>query len=856
MASKNLFFSNVLIEGQSQSSHTLPFPTVPKKCPKRADGLPRWYQEVAVLAWPSNENRLIPDLSQLIDLSDRCKDGLLKWSPPKGKWQVVRFICSNNGQELIAASPNSKGLFIDFLDPQATQFHFEYILKKLGLKKGGDPGSPLKTLDDDSMELYDGIQWTPKFPAWFRKYHGYDPIVWLPVLMGWTIESESVNKRFQYDYLKTVSELLIHSHYKTGSKVCAEYGVQLTAEAGGPGSPFWDTNPVDALKALGNVGIPRGEFWLGNPRNLFLVKEIASAAHIYGKKYVDAESWTTWRRWRDGPFTLKKLVDRAFCEGLNRVTYHGFSNSSSEYGFPGRSYHAGVDMNPQITWWSKAKPFMDYLSRCSQMLQFGKFVADVAYYYGDQAPNFWPLYHNVPEKPRIEGLESSYEYDVVNTDIILNKMSVKNGKIMLPHGICYQMLVIPEMPHIPMEVLKKLDRLVFEGATIIASKPSQVPGLYDYKSRTIQLRKLAQKMWGQCNGTTIKVNTYGKGKIVWGYTAQEWLNRVSIKPDFSYQATGDTASLDFIHRTSERTEIYFISNKTMNTIHADCSFRVNRGRPETWDPIDGTIKKQLIYKTIDGITSMPLVLPPGGSVFVVFDITMDSSDLSSLRNMNDRKFDNLPKEQVVANTKDTTTIQCWQDGRYLLSYANGITKPIGINNLPDPYVFEGDWIVKFDSKWGAPAQLNFSKLISWTDHADEGVKHYSGTGTYYKSFDVPDDWIRNHQQWHLDLGEVREVAEIFVNGQSAGILWKPPFMTEVTPFLKPGKNEIKIEVINLWINRLTGDINLPDDKKFTKTNIRSDGATPKVKAVPWHVERSGLMGPVRLIPSVTVDVIK
>jgi hypothetical protein len=208
---------------------------------------------------------LIYNPSDILNLTAMFRDGELVWSPPAGVWQVVRFVCSNNGQQLIAASPNSKGLFIDFLDPEATRFHFEYIINKLGIPKGGSAGSSLKSLDDDSMELHEGI--------------------------------------------------------------------------------------------------PRGEFWLGNPRNLFLDKEIASAAHIYGKPYVDAESWTTWRRWRDGPFTLKKLVDRAFCEGLNRITYHGFSNSPVEFGYPGRSYHAGLDMNPQITWWSKARPFMEYTGK-------------------------------------------------------------------------------------------------------------------------------------------------------------------------------------------------------------------------------------------------------------------------------------------------------------------------------------------------------------------------------------------------------------------------------------------------------------------------------------------------------------
>ena len=519
MASKNLFHAGIVVSGPGQNRLKLPFPEVPAGCPKGADGLPAWYLDVAVLAWPDSKDKIIPDASDIVNISDKFTDGELVWEVPPGKWQVVRFVCSNNGQQLIAASPNSKGFFIDFLDPEATRFHFEYIFKQLGFKKGEGNNTPLKTLDDDSMELHEGIQWTSGFQKWFEKYHGYNPVNWLPVFLGWEIKNKDLSDRFQYDYKKTVSDLLIYSHYTTGSAVCEEYGVQLVAEAGGPGPPFWESCPVDALKALGNLHIPRGEFWLGNPRNLFLIKEIASASHIYGKKYVDAESWTTWRRWRDGPVELKRLVDRAFCEGLNRITYHGFSNSPPEFGFPGRTYHAGLDMNPRITWWSKARPFMDYLARCSYMLQQGLYVADVAYYYGDQAPNFWPYYHNVPEKPTIDGLGSGYEYDVVNTDIILNRMAVKDGRIVLPDGMSYRVLILPDKKDIPLEVLRKLEKMVSDGATLIGAKPSEVPGLHDFENETRNLRELADKMWGDCNGTTVKVNKYGKGTDYMGIFA-------------------------------------------------------------------------------------------------------------------------------------------------------------------------------------------------------------------------------------------------------------------------------------------------------------------------------------------------
>lgn len=853
MASKNLFHAGIVVSGPGEVKKKLPFPEVPEGCPMKEDGLPAWYQEVAVLAWPDSDDKIIPEVSDIINISDQSNDGVLAWNAPPGKWQVVRFVCSNNGQMLIAASPNSKGFFIDFLDPEATRFHFEYIFNRIGLKKGSENLTPLKTLDDDSMELHEGIQWSTRFREWFQEQHGYDPVNWLPVFLGWKIKDRNLDERFLYDYRKSVSDLLIFSHYTTGSEVCEEYGVKLVAEAGGPGPPFWESCPVDALKALGNVHIPRGEFWLGNPRNLFLIKEIASASHIYGKTYVDAESWTTWRRWRDGPFERKMLVDRAFCEGLNRVTYHGFSHSPVDNEFPGRSYHAGIDMNPQVVWWEKARPFMDYLARCCFMLQQGKYVADVAYYYGDQAPNFWPYYHNVPEKPQIEGLGSGYEYDVVNTDVILNRMTVENGKIVLPDGMSYRMLVLLDRQDMPLKVLQKLESLVAAGATILGPKPSTVPGLNDFSNKNERLQKLADKMWGETNDNSMRVNEYGQGKVVSGYSPEDWLKKQAVGPDFTCLDSQFTNSFNFIHRETPDYHIYFVSNKTLEEIETQCLFRVTNGVPHIFEPSDGSVSEQFEFKKNEKGTIIPVVLPPGGSTFVVFNKGITSSGLNVVMENREFQAENLPVEYFMMASRNSAVVECWQNGDYLLIGENGEQKQIRVSNIPDPEVIKGDWKVAFDPEWGAPEEVIIPKLISWTAHEDDGIKYYSGKGTYSKMIMVEDDRIDEQQKVYLDLGEVKEIAEVYVNGKSAGIIWKPPFRAEITELVKPGDNELKIEVLNLWINRLTGDKELPEYEKFTKTNIRSDGGSWLENYTEWHVEPAGLIGPVRLLSSKEVE---
>jgi len=846
-AGKRLFFANQVITGPAEIKQKLIFPKVPGECPKGADGLPQWYLDVAVLAWPVTANKVIPDLSKVLNLTDKFKDGELTWTAPAGTWQVVRYICSNNGQRLIAASPKSKGLMIDFLDPKETRFHFEYIIQKLGLKKGGDP-SPLKYLELDSMELHGGIGWTQKFTYWFKKDHGYDPIAWLPVLSGWKIKDKLTSDRFKYDIAKTVSDLLIFSHYTTGSKVCAEYGLQLVGEAGGPGQPIQDCR-VDALKALGNVDIPRGEFWIKH-RNMFLVKEISSAAHIYGKPYVDAESWTTWRRWRDSPYIRKQIVDRAFCEGLNRITYHGYSHSPKEAGFPGRTYHAGVDMNPQVVWWSKARSFMDYLARCCHMLQQGLFVADVAYFYGDQAPNFWPLYHSVPEKPLLPGLGVGYDYDVVNSDVILNRMAVKDGRIILPDGMSYRVLVLPNQRHMPLEVLVKLENMVSKGATIIGPKPLKVPGMQDHVVGSRKLRELADKMWGPCDGKTIRQNSYGKGKVAWGPSARQWLTQEGIGPDFFCQTAKHVPHLDYIHRQTKDKEIYFIRNKSLSPVSADCLFRVKDRAPQLWDPNTGTMEPTFVFTPVREGTSVRLDLPPGGSIFVVFSTKSGSDNIVSLDRTSEKSLAAVPSAQVVALKNKSVVIQCWENGQYTLTDSNGQETQLTVDQLPLPQQLVSDWTVNFDPKWGAPAEVTFPKLISWTEHENEGVKYYSGAGFYTKTFNMPADGLASGRQVYLDLGEVRELAEVFVNGQSAGVLWKPPFRTEITKLVRPGLNVLKIEVMNMWINRLVGDMKLPDDKRFTRTNVKKIGWGDD----PWKIGPAGLLGPVRVMQSVNVRV--
>jgi len=741
-ASKNLYFSKVEVEGPRPLSIDLPFPKFPEGCPMKDRDTPVFYKDVSVLAVPWSAEMKIDDVSQVVSLTPSFKDGKLKWEVPEGKWTILRFVCSNNGQQLIVPSPNSNGLFIDFFDPQATIRHLKHFMDRLGVTPENSSEAGLAYFEFDSMELAEGTPWTDSFPAIFMERQGYEIEKYLPVLAGWDIRNST--ERFRYDFKRTVSDQIIYSHYQTGTEFLKKYNAKLVSESGGPGAPVWDTCPVDALKALGSVSVPRGEFWIMH-RNMFLVKEVASASHIYGKKIVDAESFTTWRRWKDSPFDMKKIVDRAFCEGLNNITFHTFASTNPEDGLPGRTYHAGYDMNPGTTWWAKSKPFMDYLSRCGYLLQQGLFVGDVCYFYGDQTPNFFPLFHDVPEKPRLKGLGKGYDFDVINSDIILNRMSVKHGRLVLPDGMSYAIMLLPEQVHMPLEVLKKISELVKAGATIVGPRPTTVPGLNNWEKENIALNQLSGELWGAADGKAILENTCGKGRVIWGISADEVLGKNHIKPDFSFTGPSE---IDYIHRTTDIGEIYFLRNDREEPVTSTCRFRVSEMYPEIWDASTGDIYRVEDYTKKNGETSVEIQLPAHGSIFVVFN----KNNRSKLLVFTDNKLD--------------------------------ATKTI----------ISGPWKVTFPPDWGAPPSVVFKCLISWTESENQGIKYFSGTATYQNSFNLDAGSVK--KKVFLDLGDVRDVAEVFINGKSAGILWKKPYQADISQLIKAGENDLKIEIVN------------------------------------------------------------
>lgn len=585
-ATLGLFRSERVVDGPGVVKLDLPYPELPKEygnlgpalIERGPDGKPVFSQEVAVLAFPEEPGFPTWKIAILTGRSE--------WNAPTGKWRIVRYVCTNTGQPMFSHAASSNGPMIDHMNPAATEAHVNHFLSKLRAELGDLRTSGLSYLYTDSYEVR-GDLWTPRLPEEFKRRTGYDLIPYLPVLQGRIISSKEMSDRFRFDYAKVLSDLVIEGHYMKATDMAHAAGIQFAAEAAGPGQPIHNC-PFESLKSSGSLDIPRGEFWHKftgkNGDILQVVRGVASAAHIYGQKYVEAESFTSVWMWQEGLAELKATADKAFCEGLNRIIYHTFPHTPRAAGAPGWVYSFGTQISELQPWWPLSKPFHDYLARVSHMLQQGNFVGDALVYYGDQAPNFAP-----PNRwdPR---LGFGHDFDYVNSDVLVNRLEVRDGRLVLPNGQSYAVLVLPDTDRMSVEVARKLEKLVDAGAKVFGPQPQRTFGLFEAVKRDAELRGIVRSVWP-------RVKPYSE--------------IAGALPPADVQSA-DAASLDYIHRRTATEDIYFLRNTTDRELSTTVQFRVDGRVAQFWDPITGAGRP-----AANG-ARVPVELGPYGSVFVVF----------------------------------------------------------------------------------------------------------------------------------------------------------------------------------------------------------------------------------------------
>jgi hypothetical protein len=596
------------------------------------------------------------------------------------------------------------------------------------------------------------------------------------------------------------------------------------------------------------VDEPMAEFWTPNGQGLDFhptIKSMSSAAHINGLSIVGAESFTSGNRekflWH--PAMIKAIGDDAFCGGVNRFVFHRYAAQPFADNIkPGMQMGPwGLHYERTNTWWEFTKPWHEYLTRCQYLLRQGTFTADVLKLESEESLH------------RFQDISlTGYDYDAAGPDTFL-RGNITDGKFIFPSGAQYRLIILPNSPTMTVGLLTHMRDLIQSGAAVLGNPPQKTPGLTDYPNADTALKKLTEEIWG--TDTTTTDRTVGKGRVFRNIPAEQALSLLGIPPDF----TSD-ADLKFIHRAAGTADIYFLSHPGNDTLLATCTFRVAGKPPQLWDPQTGRIFPLPAYTVDQNSTTISIPFDPAGSAFIVFTPAAAPSLTSITRDGNlilPKQTNPDTNEPVIDLVHDEVK----QPGTYVFTTTDGKSHQTIVPPLPDPITVPGPWQLKFPPNWGAPPQITLDNLISWSDHPDPGVKYFSGTATYSKTLTIPAPAA--NQRIYLDLGKVQVMARVRLNGKDLGILWKPPYRLDITPAAKPGDNALEIDVVNLWVNRLIGDEQLPEDSnRNTNGTIRSwpqwllDGKpspTGRFTFSSWRLwkktdplQESGLIGPVTL----------
>lgn len=974
-------------------------------------------QQKVVNKFAPKEEGVVP-IDGIIDITDKMDaSGKLKWDVPAGDWTIARIGYQPNGTLNHPAPLNGEGLEVDKLSKEAMDLHWAGMMGKIVEKIGPLAGKSFTKVEIDSWEV--GSQnWTPKFREEFTKRRGYDPIKFLPVFAGQTVESTDATERFLWDFRRTIADLFAENYVGRLRELSNQNGMKLAVENYG-------TGPFDDLQYGGHADIPMGVHWMhnGSPQGCTMLA--VSAAHTYGHKVIGSEAFTAGEtggnRWETDPYAMKRLGDAMYCAGVNKFIFHaGVMQRFPNVVGPGLTFgKVGSQLSRTVTWWDNGgAAWFRYLARCQFLLQQGLPAADVLVLASEGAPG--PTYGGsvFPDVP------PGYGYDLCSAEAFLKRVSFKDGKFVMPDGVSYRVLMLPNETVMTLPILNKIKELAAAGGTIIGPKPTRSPSYTGFPKADNEVSTIADALWQP---------ELKDGKGVSTQTAKTALDALKLPPDF--EAIGLRPQILYNHRTTPEAEIYFVSNQKYFPDAIEAAFRVTGRVPEIWNPDTGAIEKVAMYREENGRTFVPLRFDPSGSTFVIFrnrppadhiaavksapetakqtlkivkanygvfdgkgnprilDITSTKAagmkrvmtperftdkdpapgvpkhvlaqyaideavhsqavsadsvleypqlpirfktmrvlygELSAAPGKNDTVVDvteklngmvkdgslsvkvsdelaggaslpakpkelrveylyngrwniaiipdgstlNLPGAyeteatpagyELTALPDNKVELHAWLPGRYEFTTAAGKTLRAQVDKVPPAVDISGPWQVSFPPNLGAPAQVTFDKLISWPDSTDNGVKYFSGTATYDKEIDIPADLVGPNISLELDLGAVKNIAQVFLNGKDLGVLWKPPFRVNISGAAQAGKNTLEIKVTNLWPNRLIGDENLPSDREWNfKRNLEAfpqwvldgkpspTGRITFTTAQHWKKDDpllpSGLLGPVKLV---------
>lgn len=766
-------------EGEAAGNVTLTSSPMMERYPEKSlakmfqTPLPMWDDYLWEKQPAVSDASLMVSPDAIKNVTEFSKNGVLDWEVPEGKWVIRRMAMLPTGVTNSPAAPEATGPEIDKMSKKHVAFHFDAFIGDILKRIPEADRKTFKVVVQDSYET-GGQNWTDDMISVFKERYGYDPVPYLPVLEGTVVGNPDISDRFLWDLRRLIADRVSYDYVGGLRDVCHQHGLTTWLENYG----HWGF-PGEFLQYGGQSDEIAGEFWsegsLGDIEN----RAASSCGHIYGKRRVWAESFTSggpaFGRY---PYQMKQRGDRFFTEGINSSLLHVYIHQPFEDREPGLDAWFGNEFNRKNTWFSQMDVFTGYLKRCNFMLQRGDYVADVAYFIGEDAPKMTGIC--TPELP------AGYSFDYINGEVLLQRASVEDGRIVLPSGMKYRLLVLPQLETMRPEILQKIKELLQAGACVIGPAPKYSPSLSDYPAADRKVQALASELWGD---QTESVRTIGKGRLFMPATSlQPVLEALNVKPDM--RVNSGTPVL-FIHRATDEGDIYFISNQSENPVDINPSFRVAGKLPELWNPLTAEIRLLPEFTCADGVTTIPVRLEGFESSFIIFRKKGTPAKTTAR---------NYPVKEVLAT----------------------VSSP---------------WQVDFEKgKRGPEEAVTFPALQDWTESTDPSIRYFSGKAIYTNRITL--DKLPQ-KALYLDLGKVMVMAKVKINGQYVGGVWTTPYRLPVGDFLRKGENLIEVEVVNNWRNRLIGDASLPEKERGTWTNVN-----------PWNadspLQSSGLIGPVEI----------
>ncbi len=739
---------------------------------------------------PGEEMVINPD--EIIDLTNQIDaSGKLKTKLPKGKYTVLRFGYTSNGLQNSPSSPEGRGLECDKFSRKALKSHYDaFISKAIQNMEGIDA---MQYIEIDSYEM--AMQnWTDNLDSIFQDKKGYNLTKFLPLFAGRFVESAESSEAVLSDFRQVTCDLTTENYYGYFTELCHEDGLLTYFEPYGDGL-------INELDVAGKADINMGEFWL--QRKVRMMNAAVSGSRIYGKNIVSAESFTSvpTLNWKAHPAMVKQKGDSAWTDGINQFMLHRFAHQANTHVAPGMTLGFwGFHFDRTNTWWYNAgAEWFKYMARGSYMLRQGNPVSDLLIFIGEGAPNA-PFYRDEFE-PNIP-LETNF--DCINADALINRIQVKNGRLVLPEGIEYKMLVLKHCGKLSLKALQKIHEIALAGIPIVGLSEIEPMG-YDVGNEVKeQFKHLLSEIKSQ-------------SKVYNHYNWDEIFMENNLVTDLDFVGRED---MGYTHRKTVDSDIYFFYNRDKKAQQFECKFRVDGKIPELWNPINGETKKlgQFIHK--NGITTAWINLEAEESVFVVF---RESS--KGVQSVSPQAGNNHSVEYTL-NNENQLVIHSRQNGNYSAILNNDKAIEISITNLNEPLSISGTWEVEFQKENSYEAIHTFNELTDWKNDANEDIKYYSGTAIYRKSFNFEKSDLSDHKQYFLDLGKVHVIAQVKLNGNDLGFYWMPPFKIDISDALLNGENKLEIYITNQWTNRLIGD------ERFLAT----DGYDKSAQKMPdWYI---------------------